>query len=136
MLKQRVSNRRQDGEDWVEWDEKLQGQLGMIDLYIILTNPLGEPDHASDKEHRKWDEYQLRLKGLLLCIIGAHPKSLLMNNKDFTAVEQYMLLKAEYDTQTITTFSQLYRKIHRCILSDYKSLKEYGEDFIKTRDKL
>ena len=127
----------QGRDDWIEWDEKLQGQLGMIDLYVILTDPTHRPSPEDNpKEHRKWDEYQRRLRALLLCITGPHPKSLLMNSQSLTAVEQYALLKAEYNTQTITTFSHLYRKIHRCGISSHKSLKEYSEEFIKTRNKL
>lgn len=59
-----------------------------------------------------------------------------MNSQSLTAVEQYALLKAEHNTQTITTFSHLYRKIHRRSISSHKSLKEYSEEFIKTRNKL
>ncbi|MCJ1263342.1 hypothetical protein MMC22_003212 [Lobaria immixta] len=124
-------------DDWTEWDEKLQGQLGMIDLYVILTNASHEPNATtSPKEYNKWAEYQRRLKGLLLCITGLHPKSILMNNASLTAVAQYTLLKEEYNTQTITTFSQLFRRIHKCSLADHKSLKEYGDKFIQTRNKL
>ena len=127
-------NRR---DDWTEWDKKLQGQLGMIDLYVILTDASHEPNAiTSPKEYNKWAEYQRRLKGLLLCITGPHPKSILMNNASLTAIAQYTLLKEEYNTQTITTFSQLFRRIHKCSLADHKSLKEYGDDFIRTRNKL
>ena len=98
-------------DNWVEWDEQLQAQLGMLDLYATLTDLNQEPDKSDQKPHKKWEEHQRRLKGLLLAITGPHPKSLLLNGQNLTAVGQYTLLKTEYDTQTITTFSQLFRKI-------------------------
>lgn len=52
-----------------------------------------------------------------------------------TAFRQYILLRTEYNSQTITSFSQLYRKINRCSISNHKPLKEYCDDFIKTRNK-
>ena len=124
-------------DDWTEWDKKLQGQLGMIDLYAILTDATHERNATtSPKEYNKWAKYQRRLKGLLLCITGPHPNSILMSNASLTAVGQYTLLREEYNTQTITTFSQLFRRIHKCNLADHKALKEYGDDFIRTRNKL
>lgn len=28
----------QGRDDWIKWDEQLQGQLGMVDFYVILTD--------------------------------------------------------------------------------------------------
>ena len=109
----------------------------MFDLYEILTDPAQEPDWLlGERQYRKWEEYQCRLRGLLLCITGPYPKSLLMNNQGLSAVRQDGVLKKEYNSQTITTFSQLYRKIDRCSITNHKSLKEYYDEFIKTRNKL
>ena len=123
----------QGRNDWIVQDEKLQGQLGMIDLYVILIDPTHRPSPEDNpKEYRKWDEYQRPLRALLLCITGPHPKALLMNSRSLKAVDQYALLKAEYNTQTITTFNHLYRKIHRCSISSHKpdlsNLRAYGCD--------
>ncbi|MCJ1262582.1 hypothetical protein MMC22_002452 [Lobaria immixta] len=96
----------------------------MIDLYVILIDPTHRPSPEDNpKEYRKWDEYQRRLRALLLCITGPHPKALLMNSQS---------LKAEYNIQTITTFNHLYRKIHRCSIFSHKpdlsNLRAYGCD--------
>ncbi|MCJ1271672.1 hypothetical protein MMC22_011577 [Lobaria immixta] len=109
----------------------------MIDLYVILTDASHKPNATtSPKKYNKWAEYQRQFKGLLLCIIGPHPKSILMNNASLTAVAQYTLLKEKYNTQTITMFSQLFRRIHKCSLANHKSMKEYEDEFIQTWNKL
>lgn len=33
----------QGRDDWIEWNEELQGQLVMIDPYVILADPTHEP---------------------------------------------------------------------------------------------
>ena len=45
------------------------------------------------------------------------------------------MLKAEYNGQTLVTFSVLYQKILRCNISNYNSLKEYGEEVTKALNK-
>lgn len=109
----------------------------MINLDVILTDLLLQPDPAlTPKELCESEEYQRRLRALLFCITGTHPKTLLMNNQKLTAVKQYALLKVKDNTQTIKTLSQLYRKIYWCRLSNHKLLKKNSNDFINTQNRL
>lgn len=124
-------------DDWAEWDEKLECQLGMIDLYIALTDPTIEPDTRT-KSHEKWAANQRKLASLLLNITGPHAKSLI-KDRTKTASQQYQILKEAYNirtTPTIYTFFSLIGKITKFEISNYKDLQEYGEEFIKARDKL
>ena len=62
--------------------------------------------------------------------------SIIEKEKNASATKKYQPFKAEYDSQTLVTFSVLYRKISRCNISKHKSLKEYGEEVTKARNKL
>ena len=122
-------------DDWVEWNRKLRGHLGMVDLWTTLTGTATVPP-AGTPQHTLWETHQRKLASLLLLITGPSALSLIELKIDDTATEQYLLLKATYNTTTITTFSMLYRKIFKCSLSNHKSLKEYGEEVTNARNKL
>ena len=69
-------------------------------------------------------------------ICGPSALSIIEKEKDAFTIKKYQLLKAEYDRQTLITFSVLYRKILRRNISNHKSLKEYKEEVTKVRNKL
>ena len=58
--------------------------------------------------------------------------------KDATknTTKQYEILKKEFDSHTVTTYSLLYRQIFKCNIADHKNLQEYGEAVTKARNKL
>ncbi|MCJ1428807.1 hypothetical protein MMC29_006718 [Sticta canariensis] len=122
-------------DDWVEWNRRLRGHLGMVDLWTTLTGTATIPAEGTP-QHTLWETHQRKLASLLLLITGPSALSLIELKIDDTATEQYLLLKATYNTTTITTFSMLYRKIFKCSLSNHKSLKEYGEEVTNARNKL
>ncbi|MCJ1267048.1 hypothetical protein MMC22_006933 [Lobaria immixta] len=63
-------------------NEQLRTQLGMLNLYGILTNQTQESDRVSaEKQYQKWEEYQRCPEGLLLiglltrtCLGSSGPK--------------------------------------------------------------
>jgi hypothetical protein len=52
------------------------------------------------------------------------------------ATAKYALLKAEYNTSFITTFSTLYRKIFRCFIANHKDIRKYDDEITRARNKL
>ncbi|MCJ1469247.1 hypothetical protein MMC07_007880 [Pseudocyphellaria aurata] len=98
-------------DDWMEWNRKLRGHLGM-------------------------QSYQRKLASLLLLICGPSALSLIELKSEESATIQYLFLKNTYKTTTITAYSTEYRQIHRCSITNHASLKEYGEEVISARNKL
>ena len=107
----------------------------MVDLWTTFTGTITVPTEGTS-QHTSWKTHQQKLASLLLLITGPSALSLLKQKIDDTATEQYLLLKATYNTTTISTFSMLYRKIFKCSLSNHKSLKEYGKKVINAKNKL
>jgi hypothetical protein len=109
----------------------------MIDLWDVLTGADAEPDEKlTPDEHAQWKKHQQKLNGLLTLITGSSPLSIIEMNPDKNATELFNLLKAEYNTLTLTTFSILYRKIFRCSLANHKTLREYFDEVVRARNKL
>jgi hypothetical protein len=124
-------------DDWVVWNRTLKGHLSMIDLWDILTGADIKPDEKiHPTEAIMWSKHQKKLNGLLILIIGPSALSIIEMNASKTVTKLYQLLKAEYNTLTLTTFSILYRKIFRCSLANYKTLREYFDDVVRARNKL
>lgn len=113
--------------DWVEWNRRLRGHLGMVGLWKTLTDETPAPATGTP-EYIAWEGNQDKLASLLLLITGPSALSLVELNIDKTATEQYMILKEAYNTTTIVTLGILYRRIFQCSLSNHKSLREYGEE--------
>lgn len=107
----------------------------MVDLWTTLTGTAPVPAEGTS-QHISWETHQRKLASLLLLITGPSALSLIEPKIDDTATDLYLLLKATYNTTTITTFSMLYRKVFKCSLSNHKSLKEYGEEVTNARNKL
>ena len=122
-------------DDWVEWNRKLNGTLAIANLWKVLTGDKAQPADT-DESYATWEDNQESLNGVLLLICGPSALSIIEKEKDASATKKYQLLKAEYDGQTLVTFNVLYRKISRCNISNHKSLKEYGEEVTKARNKL
>lgn len=122
-------------DDWVEWNRKLNGTLAIANLWKVLTGDKAQPADT-DESYATWEDNQESLNGVLLLICRPSALSIIEKEKDASATKKYQLLKAEYDGQTLVTFSILYRKISRCNISNHKSLKEYGEEVTKAWDKL
>ena len=101
-------------EDWVEWNRMLRGTLEIAGLWRVL---IGESAKQTDQDIDKlatWEENQEKLESLLVLICGAIALS--HNEKDVTknATEQYEILKKEFDSHTVTTYSFLYCQIFKC----------------------
>lgn len=122
-------------DDWEEWNRKLKGHLGLVDLWKVLTGERPAPVIGT-AEHSTWQSYQQRLASLLLLITGPSAQSLIRLKGGKNATEKYNDLKSTYNKTTITTFFALYRRINRCSLSNHKSLKEYGDEVAIARNKL
>ena len=122
-------------DDWVEWNRSLEGHLGMVDLWEILTGEAPAPAEGTP-EHNIWLKNQRKLRSLLLLICGPSALALMGTHTGKSATEQYNVLKDMYNITTISTFGTLYRQIFRCTLSDHKSLKKYGEEVTKAKNKL
>jgi hypothetical protein len=90
----------------------------------------------SPVEYIMWTKHQQKLDGLLTLITGPSALSIIEMNASKYATELYQLLKAEYNTLTLTTFGILYRKIFRCSRANHKTLREYFDDVIRARNKL
>ncbi len=126
-----------DFDDWVIWSRIFKSHLSMIDLWDVLI----DDDSMSDEklqltEHSIWKKHQQKLNDLLILIIDFSFLSIIEMNSDKSATELYNLLKAEYNTLILITFSILYRKIFRCFLVNHKSLREYFDDVVRARNKL
>jgi hypothetical protein len=124
-------------DDWITWSRTLKGHLSMIDLWDVLTGDDPKPDEKlQPDEHTQWKKHQQKLNGLLTLITGPSPLSIIEMNPDKNATELYNLLKVEYNTLTLTTFSILYRKIFRCSLANHKTLRDYFDEVVRARNKL
>jgi hypothetical protein len=126
-----------DLDDWVIWSKIFKNHLNMIDLWNVLI----DEDFVSDEklyfiEHSIWKKHQQKLNDLLILIIDSSLFSIIEMNSDKTTIELYNLLKAEYNTLILITFSILYKKIFRCSLVNRKSLREYFDDVVRARNKL
>ena len=123
-------------EDWVEWNRKLRGTLGLAGLWKVLTGESAKPTDQDTDKLAIWEENQEKLESLLILICG--PIALSHIEKDATknATEQYEILKKEFDSHTVTTYSLLYRQIFKCSIANHKTLQEYGEAVTKARNKL
>jgi uncharacterized protein YlxP (DUF503 family) len=124
-------------DDWIIWSRILKDHLNMIDLWDVLI----DDDFMSDEklqftEHSIWKKHQQKLNDLLILIIDFSFLSIIEMNSDKSVIELYNLLKAEYNTLILITFSILYRKIFRCSLINHKSLREYFDDVVRARNKL
>lgn len=97
-------------------------------FFVTLPKARDVESYATSRE-----DNQERLNGVLLLVCG--PSALSIIEKHLPR-KKYQLWKAEYDGQTLVTFSVLYRKISRCNISNRRSLKEYGEEVTKARNKL
>lgn len=120
---------------WMEWNRKLNGTLAIANLWKVLTgerSPLAE----TYKSFAIWEDNQRSLNDVLLLSCGPSALSIIQEEKDASATKKYKLLKAEYEGQTLITFSTLHRKISRCKISNHKSLQEYGEEVKMARNKL
>ena len=122
-------------DDWVEWNRNLEGHLGMVDLWEILTVEVPAPAESTP-EHSNWLKHQRKLKSLLLLICGPSALALMAAHTGKLATEQDNVLKDMYNATTISTLGTLYRQIFKCNLSDHKSLKKYGEEVTNARNKL
>ena len=114
----------------------MNGTLAIANLWKVLTGDKASSSDADNETYAIWEDNQESLNGVLLLICGPSALSIIEKEKDASATQKYQLLKAEYDGQTLVTFSVLYRKILRCNISNHKSLKEYGEEVTKARNKL
>ncbi|MCJ1429180.1 hypothetical protein MMC29_007093 [Sticta canariensis] len=122
-------------DDWVEWNRNLEGHLGMVDLWEILTGEVPAPAEGTP-EHNIWLKHQRKLKSLLLLICSPAALALMGTHTGKLATEQYNFLKDMCNTTTIFTFGKLYRQIFKCSFSDHKSLKKYREEVTNARNKL
>lgn len=64
-------------DDWVPWNRKLKGHLGMVNMYKMLTGEDPEPVTAEDASLTRWKLNQDRLSSLLILITGPSALSLL-----------------------------------------------------------
>lgn len=71
-------------DDWVKWNRKLRGHLGMISLWKVLTGERPAPA-TNTTEHTVWETYQDKLGSLLLLITGPSALSLIESKSDKTA---------------------------------------------------
>ncbi|MCJ1470015.1 hypothetical protein MMC07_008660, partial [Pseudocyphellaria aurata] len=122
-------------DDWMEWNRKLRGHLGMVDLWATLTGDVPQPT-SETPERTLWENHQRKLASLLLLICGPSALSLVELKGEESATAQYLFLKSTYNTITITAYSTQYRQIHRCSIANHKSIKEYGEEVTNARNKL
>lgn len=121
--------------DWVEWNRRLRGHLGMVGLWKTLTGETPAPATGTP-DYIAWEGNQDKLASLLLLITGPSALYLVELNINKTATEQYTILKEAYNTTTIVTLGILYRRIFQCSLSNHKPLREYGEEVASARNKL
>jgi hypothetical protein len=52
------------------------------------------------------------------------------------ATTKYNLLKTEYNTLFITTFSTLYKKIFKCFITNHKDIRKDDHEITHSRNKL
>lgn len=121
--------------NWVEWNRRLRGHLGVVGLWKTLTGETPAPATGTP-EYIAWEGNQDKLASLLLLITGPSALSLVELDINKTATEQYKILKEAYNTTTIVTLGILYRRIFQCSLTNHKSLREYGEEVASARNKL
>ncbi|MCJ1425489.1 hypothetical protein MMC29_003389, partial [Sticta canariensis] len=72
---------------WVEWNRNLEGHLGMVDLWEILTGEVPAPTKGTS-EHNIWLKHQRKLNSLLL-ICGPSALALMGTHTGKLATEQY-----------------------------------------------
>ncbi len=120
--------------DWSEWNRKLKNYFSMIELWKILTEDSSE---LTDLEkHLAWSEKQEQLEKLLDLILETSARSLIECITDKNATQQYKILENEYNKISISTFSQMYKRVFRCSLFNHKSIQKYDDEIINTRNKL
>ena len=123
-------------KSWVEWNRNLQGTLGLTGLWKVLTGESAKPTNQDTNKLTIWEENQEKLESILFLIYGPIALSHIEKNATKNATEQYEILKKEFDSHTVTTYSLLYRQIFKCSIANHKTLQEYGEAVTKARNKL
>ncbi len=106
----------------------------MIDLWKILIDDSSELID-SDK-HVSWSEKQKQLERLIDLILDISARSLIERITDKNATQQYKILENEYNKISISTFSQMYRRVFKCSLFNHKSIQKYDDEIINARNKL
>ncbi len=122
--------------DWVEWNRNLRSTLGLAGLWKVLTGKSAKPTDQDSDKLAIWEENQEKLESLLILICGLIAPSHIDKDVTKNETEQYEILKKEFDSHTVTTYSLLYRQIFKCSIANHKTLQEYGENVTKARIKL
>jgi hypothetical protein len=122
--------------DWPEWNRKLKNYLSMIDLWKILIGDSSESSLIDSDKHVSWSEKQEQLERLLGLILDISARSLIERTTGKNATQQYKILENEYNKISISTFSQMYRRVFKCSLFNQKSIQEYDDEVINARNKL
>lgn len=59
-------------DDWFEWDEKLRGQLGMIDIHVLLMDAVNTGGEEIESEEGAVEKTDGKKKGgLLLSLLAS-----------------------------------------------------------------
>ena len=82
-------------EDWVSWNRKLKGHLGMVNMYKTLTGEDAAPT-AEEDTYRTWTMNQDRLSSLFLLITGPSALALIESHATKDATELYHILKETF----------------------------------------
>ncbi len=136
LVKAREIASLNESADWFEWNRKLKNYLSMINLWKILIDDSSESSFIDSDKHVSWSEKQEQLKRLSDLILTTSTRSLIERITDKNATQQYKILENEYNKISISTFSQMYRRVFKCSLFNHKSIQEYDDEIINARNKL
>ena len=75
-------------DDWVKWNQKLNGILAIAKLWKVLTGEKSPPVER-DKSFATWEDNQENLNSVLLLICRPSALSIIEKEKDAFATKKY-----------------------------------------------
>ena len=109
-------------EDWVDWNRKLQGTLGLARLWKVLIRESAKLTDQNTNKLATWEDNQKKLISLLILIYGLIALSYIEKDKTKNATKKYKILKKKFDSYMVTTYNLLYCQIFKYSIADHQNL--------------
>ena len=119
-------------QDWAPWLEGIRTKLEWHNLYkYIQTNltKLTGTDNQAFLRQEKWEADQARTRAILRTTWSDVVQNKVNEHEtpEMTAFQVYKFSKEKYSKQNVLSLGTLHKTITKAKLTDYSSIKEYGE---------
>ena len=131
-------------QDWAQWANGIETKLQYHNLYKyiqarVIAPVENEKDPSSYLRKEKFEADQARTKAILKSTCSEAVRSKIRDFEgpgDRSAFAVYNYLKNEYSKQNAHSLSTLFKKIAKAKLTNYHSIKDYGNAIIDAGKRL